>query len=128
MNLFKIKQNNTSVDVYRNLNTGKLSIKSRRKQDYGRVIGYAQKVYLKEVKFIVQPEGRKRVLKENRKNVHAFARGKICLKKEIPHEMCRKSVTYNPYKYESFVYSDSKEPISESDFAVICVDEGIFVI
>jgi hypothetical protein len=35
------------VDIYRNLNNGKLSIKSRRTKDYGIVIGYADTVCLK---------------------------------------------------------------------------------
>jgi|AntDeeMinimDraft_6_1070357.scaffolds.fasta_scaffold04091_1 hypothetical protein len=65
------------VDIYRNLNNGKLSIKSRRTKDYGIVIGYADTVCLKNVEFVVWESSRKRVIREERKNVHAFARGML---------------------------------------------------
>lgn len=53
---------------------------------------------------------------KNEKNVHAFVIGKLldfceypCDK--IPEESTSKVVTYNPYKYDSFVYKDNEEPV-----------------
>ena len=54
--------------------------------------------------------------KEKSKNVHAFVIGNLvdfcqypC--DEIPEEPTGNVVTYNPYKYDTFVYRDSEEPI-----------------
>jgi hypothetical protein len=35
---------------------------------------------------------------------------------------CWEPVTYNPYKYETFVHVKNKNPIHEADFADLCVD------
>ncbi len=115
------------VDVYRNLNNCRLSIKSRRTKDYGTVIGYADKVHLQDVEFVVQPAGRERVLEEERKNVHAFARGNLCPESEFPEQECTREVTYNPYKYETFVLKDSESPIHQADYVLVSTDSGVLV-
>ena len=62
--------------------------------------------------------------REKRKNVHAFAKGKILytsvgnnLKKIDTDRYMEKfkQIVYDPYQYESFVYEDSKEPIFKAD-------------
>jgi len=58
-----------SVDVYRNLHKNTWSIRSR---TTGRVVEHSDNVLVRAAKFVVQPAGRKRVLQEQRKNVHAF--------------------------------------------------------
>jgi hypothetical protein len=88
------------VKVYFNLHKKKWSI-----QDYQtrRVIGHTDFLKLTHVKFKVSQAGRERVLREHKKNVHAYAIGTIQdfsasgLKDTFSH------ITYNPYKYESFV-------------------------
>jgi hypothetical protein len=60
--------------------------------------------------FVVRKAGREKVLREKKKNVHAFVRGtwiKDLLVEDAPmildHRECSEEVTYNPYKYDSFV-------------------------
>lgn len=62
------------VQVYRNLNNGLISIQDL---STGLVLGHAYAVDLEEATFIVREAGRQQVLKEKRKNVHAFVRGKV---------------------------------------------------
>lgn len=64
------------VEVYRNLHKNGI-VYSIRDQKTKRVIGYSSNLTLKDVKFCVNQTGRERVLREKRKNVHAFIRGTI---------------------------------------------------
>ena len=63
------------VAIYRNLRKNCLSIQSRESENYGKIIGYCKSIFLKRPKFIVREKSRLRVLKEGRKNVHAFVVG-----------------------------------------------------
>jgi len=58
------------VETYRNLHRGCISV--RRK---GLVKQCTAKIALTNATFVVQQGGRKRVLREKRKNVHAFVKG-----------------------------------------------------
>ena len=62
------------VRVYRNLRAGGYSVLNPRT---GRVVGHASAVLLTAARFIVREGGRKRVLEERRKNVHAFVEGDL---------------------------------------------------
>jgi hypothetical protein len=108
------------VDVYYNLHKNRLSVKSREPLSYGKVINHVDTILLYDCTFVVQKAGRKRVLKEKRKNVHAFVRGNICSKDMIIKytDSCR-TVRYNPYLYDSFVYEDSEEPVKKADLVAI---------
>ena len=58
---------------------------------------------LQDVKFKVSEAGRQRVLREKKKNVHAYVQGTIGnlhVEASSSH-----TVTYNPYRFESFVAS-----------------------
>ena len=106
---------NKRVLVYWNLHKNVWSIKCK---NTGIVIGYSKLVYLKNCKFKVSPSGRKRVLLEKRKNVHAMVEGTICHNKPS-YDLNYNGFTYNPYKYDSFVDRDSLEPIYESETATL---------
>jgi len=84
------------VWVYRNLRKNCLSVLDPKTR---KVIGHTHKIFLLDVTFRVNEAGRQRVLKERRKNVHAFVVGTVCLK-------LRKSslirLYYNPYKSYGF--------------------------
>ena len=60
------------VKVYRNLHKNCYSI-----QLDGRVVAHADEVFIRDPVFRVQPTGRKRVLREKKKNVHAFVVGDL---------------------------------------------------
>lgn len=101
------------VDVYYNLNKGCLSLRALDGPERGRVVGHADSVVLKDAEFVVQPGGRQRVLKEKRKNVHAFVRGILQAVNSLVrmHPATARPVMYNPYLYDSFVTRDTKEPV-----------------
>ncbi len=97
------------VFVYRNLHKNCWSIKALEGENKGRVVYHADDVTLANCTFKVSKAGRQRVLREMRKNVHAGVVGEL-IRTNVPlipiPQMV--SVTYNPYKYESFVrkYND----------------------
>ena len=113
--------------VYYNLHKKCLSIMLR-----GKVLQHSTEFFLKDVEFRVSQAGRSRVLKEKRKNVHAFVCG-------VPDEtwrtdlgamvtaMAGRKVTYNPYKYNSFVYADNLEPVYKVKWAGV-INRDIFVL
>ena len=99
------------VMVYYNLHKQTFSVTYDSK-----VIMHADYVKLGDVEFRVRKGGKERVRSEKSKNVHAFVIGNLvdfcqypC--DEIPEEPTGNVVTYNPYKYDTFVYRDSEQPV-----------------
>lgn len=97
--------------VYYNLHKHTFSV-----QHKGKVVKHADFVKLKDVEFRVRQGGMERVRKEKTKNVHAFVIGTLvnyyeypC--KNIPLEPNNNIITYDPYKYDSFVIKKNKKPI-----------------
>ena len=105
------------VDVYRNLHKNVWSVRNRAT---GRVRQYADKFVVRNAKFVVQPAGRAKVLREQRKNVHDFVRGTY----GTPHfhglnrDRYSIEVSYNPYKAGSFLDTDGNE-VHSSDGLVL---------
>ena len=77
---------------------------------------------LKDVRYLVQPAGRAKVLKERRKNVHAFLTGYMV--DRVPVPLISFDVTYNPYKHETFVDTRDYEPQEWSEYAHLSCGEG----
>ncbi len=95
------------VEVYYNLHKFCWSVRVK-----GKVISHLAELELKNVSFRVQPGGRLRAVAEQARNVHAFARGEIVEESEIDSETpIGREITYNPFKYESFVYVDDESPV-----------------
>ena len=111
----------------------------------GGYVKHYQFLCMKDVKFAVQPAGRQKVLREQKKNVHAFVRGDLVtwsphrkegefyqpMDMEISAERFREDerydeVTYNPYKYDSFVRKHNGEPIHEAPHTWV-IGKHIFV-
>ena len=92
------------VFVYRNLHKNCWSVKALEGENKGRVIRHAQSVMLSNCTFKVSEAGRQRVLRERSKNVHAGVVGQLVSSDVdvvyMPHSV---PVTYNPYKYSTFV-------------------------
>lgn len=108
------------VAVYRNIRgTGfdTWSLKARTGKFAGKVVGHADEVLLRDVTFHVSEKGRQRVLAEGRKNVHAFAIGRLGLDGEII-PFPDTGVHYNPYRDASFV-DDTGEPIASAKKAFL---------
>jgi hypothetical protein len=108
------------VEVYWNLHKQCFSVRSCKT---GRVIQHSDGLNLRNVKYVVRQAGRRKVLQEKKKNVHAFVRGYIYDKPLPLHErtQCGKA-TYNPYKYTSFVDKKYGKPLDESSHASLGID------
>ena len=110
MSLQRPLKQNERVKVYRNLHKKCLSVQG----SDGKVIGHVQHIVLKEVKFVVRPAGRRRVLATNRKNVHAFAVGKVVSFQDHSNVMRHANfVRYNPYVSGTFMKLSPDKTISE---------------
>jgi hypothetical protein len=99
------------VMVYYNLHKHTFSVTYDSK-----VILHADYVKLGDVEFRVRPGGKDRVRKEKSKNVHAFVIGTLLKYCEypcddIPNPSSDMIVTYNPYKFDTFVYKNTEEPV-----------------
>lgn len=117
------------VEVYWNLHKLCWSIRHK-----GRIIAHAGEVTLDNVDWVVQPAGRKRVLRERRKNVHAFARGTLvayCPVGQVLPEPDRDwlPARYNPYHYTTFVvpHGGHERPLYHSACAWLRYDRIPFV-
>ncbi|QXN74117.1 hypothetical protein SEA_MICULUCIGAS_88 [Mycobacterium Phage MiculUcigas] len=107
------------VFVYWNLHRGMWSVKALEGPDKGRVIARHQHVVLRNVIGKVSEAGRQRVLREGRKNVHAGLVGELVQGEAVTLAKDARTVTYNPRKYETFVYADDEAPFQGSDLAVL---------
>ena len=107
------------VEVYRNLHKNCFSVRSLEGDDKGLVIAHVQSISLENVKFVVQPAGRKRVLKDKRKNVHAFLRGTITCNGTLETNL---SVEYDPYLNEGFIANN--KIIKKASLARLSFDNG----
>jgi len=99
------------VMVYYNLHKHTFSVSYQ-----GKVIMHADYVKLGDVEFRVRKGGKEKVRGEQRKNVHAFVIGNLLEYCEyscenLPEEPNDMIVTYDPYKYDSFVIKSTKEPV-----------------
>ena len=102
------------VAVYFNLHKKCFSVKSRQGSTYGRVLYHTDTINLNDVKFVVRESGRLKVIKDKRKNVHAFCYGTIDLKNKEGSEKGR-LISYDPYKYGHFYYKDDLSKVSKLD-------------
>lgn len=93
------------MEVYRNLHTGNWSVRLCG----GRVIAHLDEVTLRDARFVVREGGRQKVLRERRKNVHAFVRGFIAEAGEDGE-----AVSYNPYRGPSFYLKGNEQPVSRA--------------
>jgi hypothetical protein len=125
------------IEAYYNLHKRCLSYR-----ESGGKVNHASVVIISDATFSVQPAGREKVRREKRKNVHAYVRGLPAYIR--PHFIpsaydvevegsaleCladHRKITYNPYKYESFVYADTEEPVDSADW-VLAIGRNIFEI
>ena len=106
------------VEVYFNLHKHLFSVRSARS---GRVILHTDRVHIHNPEFVVRQGGRQRVLREGKKNVHAFVRGEATYfsKYDCP---TLDNVGYNPYKYDSFVKWVDETPVRRAKRAYLSLE------
>jgi hypothetical protein len=102
------------VRVYWNLHKHTFSIQDTQS---GLVIGHSKQVEIDDAAFVVRQAGRQKVLETKRKNVHAFVVGTLVSTDAAQRDVDDLTeLTYNPYKYDSFVIK------SEDGTKVSCAD------
>jgi hypothetical protein len=88
------------VRIYRNLHAQAWSVLAMEGPHAGRVVAHADSATLDVARFIVSKAGRARVLREKRKNVHAYVDGILRATPTDPLGLL--PLTYNPYKGPHF--------------------------
>lgn len=109
------------VEVYRNLHNGLISIRDVKTKH---VLGHTVFVELQDVTFKVSRKGRERVLRERRKNVHAYIQGRYTAQTEPITG--KKQATYNPYNYNCFVDIKSVEDLTAAKRVQVFSDGTIY--
>jgi len=122
------------VDVYFNLHKKVFSVKDGKS---GLVTDHSNGVLILNPVFKVSEKGRQRVIKEQRKNVHAAVRGQLISKDLQDVESVKAhlesqgyklhAATYQPYVCGSFILVDTKEAISQAQMAFL-INKKIYVI
>lgn len=79
----------------------------------------AREVLLADVEFLVRPSGRARMLREGRKNVHAYAVGRLVDwvhpdEARATEGLQGRGVFYDAHRFESFVDADSHQPVFQA--------------
>lgn len=110
----------TKVKVYFNLHKKLFSVQDFKTR---KVIAHVATCQLVNVQFKVSESGRQRVLNERRKNVHAFVIGEFV--QVQPEDIERRKVIYNPYLYNSFVDSETKQPVHSAS-SVILKEKAVY--
>lgn len=121
--LFIVKK----VMVYYNLHKHTFSVKYDNK-----LIMHADMVKLKDVEFRVRQSGKEQVRLKKSKNVHAFVIGTLDDFCKYPCENIQEPsgvlVTYDPYKYDTFVIKNTEEPIfSASEVEMVNLKNKIYI-
>ena len=126
--------------VYFNLHRKVWSIKALEGPNKGRVIAHSSMVEMSDCSFKVSEAGRQRVLREKRKNVHAGIVGTVRTIGENVAPLTRTTmrreanyirhgghptyspITYNPYKFSTFVRRSTETPVTSARWALLDAD------
>ena len=110
-----------NVEIYFNLHKKVFSVRHK-----GRVIKHVESAVIRRPKFVVQASGRAKVLREKKKNVHAFVRGEWLERWFVPETDLNsneyKTIKYNPYKADTFTINSTNEPIHNANWAFLTID------
>lgn len=107
------------VRVYFNLHKHCYSVQD---SSTNKVIAHVDSINIVDAKFVVRDSGRQKVLREQRKNVHAFVVGYW---KKSPCKKLKNKVRYNPYIRGDFFSEDGASIIKAE--LVTLTPEGIFI-
>ena len=109
---------NRRVYVYFNLHKRVWSVR----QD-GRIAEHTKYIMLKDARFLVGQAGRKKVLREKKKNVHAGISGYIVDRVPNVPDFCT-TVSYNPYENETFINYSNEKPMLWAPHVVMDCKNG----
>tara|TARA_R110002167_G_scaffold240496_1_gene445667 strand:+ start:677 stop:1087 length:411 start_codon:yes stop_codon:yes gene_type:complete len=121
------------VDIYYNLHKKVFSIRYK-----GKVIDHAKTITVLHPRFVVQPAGRAKVLRDKVKNVHAFVRTDSLWTTENVEVLSRftpqndlssyipkhsETIKYNPYLSDSFIVCSTGDAVHKADIAYLTIDK-----
>lgn len=122
------------VFVYYNLHKHLWSVKALEGPNKGRVVARDEMVTLKDVRAKVSEAGRQRVLKEQRKNVHAGLVGTWVANHPMDSDRIHRAlvgtgraISYNPYKGPFFYHKDDESEFTGSAIARLYSDRSVWV-
>lgn len=107
----------STVQVYRNLNNGRMSVQAQVGGKW-KVVGHVTDLALEQISFTVRESGRQRVISQQQKNVHAFAKG-VLVAQADPDLDCPVHLAYDPYRNSTFVERHSQQPIVQCRYLVV---------
>lgn len=112
------------VEVYRNLKFRDKVVYSVRDANTGLVLGHASNLLLGTCKFVVKQTGRERVLREKKKNVHAWIEGSFGIVHVGDDKIFSEGigVSYNPYTNSEFERMDCGAPIYKA--SLVYIEDG----
>lgn len=112
------------VMIYKNLHNGKFSVKQG-----NLVVAHVDSVMMECGMFKVNEAGRKRVLIEKKKNVHAFIVGYIDAVNVDVDVAKMRAISYNPYKFGHFYFKDDGSMVSPMGYDdIYCsAKDGLFI-
>lgn len=102
--------------IYRNLNNGTMSLQLKVKGWF--VAGHVTDAIVRDVSFHISEASRQRVIRDARKNVHAWGEG-ILIAQFQPEIAAPIDLSYNPYEDTTFIARDSKRPIARCQYLVV---------
>lgn len=105
---------NKPVYVYRNLHKKCWSIRQN-----NIVIAHCTEIVLYNATTKVSVSGRNKVLKERKKNVHAFIVGYVYSDVDIAFN---KELYYNPYAVSNFVDRVTNDPVLKAEYVLLADD------
>ena len=119
------------VFIYFNLHRKCFSVKALEGTNKGRVVAHVSDAVIHSPTFKVSEAGRQRVLREKKKNVHAGVVGlwfddEYNASRTVEHSaMLGRAVTYNPYRFDSFVYKATETPINDRPRVAALHSDGV---
>ena len=110
------------IRVYFNLHKKMLSVQEKVNGSW-KVVDYVEQIWLGDATFKVSEAGRQRVLKQKRKNVHAFVQGIV---NNIITIASDRKICYNPYKAGHFFYCSNGREIKKAVAVRVGLD-GVYI-
>lgn len=104
------------VEIYWNLHKKMYSVRDVKT---GRVVAHTYQATVNNPEFVVRQSGNRKVRETGVKNVHAFVRGELYSLDVIDDAWIFDRITYNPFKYTTFVHQDNGQPIRKAKLAAL---------
>jgi len=105
-----------TVRIYRNLNNGTMSVQGQVNKTW-KVVGHVTNAVVCDVAFKIQEGGRQRVIRDRRKNVHAWGQG--ILMGQASDDHCPIALGYDPYEDGSFLDKETGLTIEKARILVV---------